>query len=246
MTAAYQPDEGTLRSYKGHTLSKQDSGAIIEANYNAPYLVIHRADLLNILVAKAQELGVEIRLASVVRSIDFEKASIKLINGEVFTGDVVLGADGERSICRDAILEHPDIPFTTGDVVFRLAIPGKELPQTPEILALTKPPSVNLWLGPKSHAVSYLLKRDDIFNIVLVCRDNPDAQVMYGPQPVDRNELLSKFAEWEPLFADLLKVEKATLMKWSLLQINEVKNWRHPSGKFALIGDAAHAMLPYL
>jgi salicylate hydroxylase len=193
-----------------------------------------------------QELGVEIKYASVATSIDFEQASIKLMSGEVFTGDVVLGADGERSMCRDAILEHPDIPFTTGNVVFRLAIPGKELPQTQEILALTKPPSVNLWLGPESHAVTYLLKKDDVVDVVLVCRDNPDAQVLYGPQPADRIELQSKFAEWEPLFGDLLKAEKAMLMKWSLLQINEVEEWCHPSENFALIGDAAHAMLPYL
>ena len=208
--------------------------------------MIHRADLLDTLISEAQELGVEIKYASVVTSIGFEQGSIKLISGEVFIGDVVLGADGERSICRDAILQQPDIPFPTGDTVFRLAISGKELPQTQEILSLTKPPSVNLWLGPESHAVTYSLKKDDIFNVVLVCRDNPDAQVMYGPQPADRIELQSKFAQWEPLFGDLLKVEKAMLMKWSLLQINEVKEWCHPSGKFALIGDAAHAMLPYL
>ena len=243
---AFQPEEGTLRSYQGKTLSKQSSGVEIAKQYGSPYLVIHRADLLNCLVAKAKEMGVEIKFGAVVSSIDFEKGSINLLSGEEVAGDVIFGADGERSASRDALLGRPDIPHGTGDTVYRVAVKASSVRNQESLSQFLKTPSVNLWLGPDSHTVSYILKRQDILNIVLVCEDTANEEVMYGPQPADIHELKEMFKDWDPAFAALLQAENLMCMKWSLLEIDEVENWCNPAGKFALIGDAAHAMLPYL
>ena len=243
---AYQPQEGTLRSYRGLVLSKQASGLAIEERYEAPYLVVHRADLLKVLVSEAQKLGVEIKLGSNVASIDFFKPSITLSTGETYEGDMILGADGERSACREAMLGHSDLPESTGDLVFRIAVKTRGLSQRQDLSELLQHPSVNVWMGPDAHAVSYMLKREDILNVVLVCPDNPGSQVLYGPQRANLDELRKAFCSWDPMFGSLLDVQDADCTKWSLLQISEVASWCHSSGKFALIGDAAHAMLPYL
>ena len=217
----------------------------IEKRYGAPYLVIHRADLLSVLVSEAQDRGVEIRLGSNVVSIDFSMASITLSSGETFEGDVILGADGERSTCREALLGHQDLPYSTGDTVFRIAAKARDISRHHSLSQLTQRSSVNLWIGPDAHAVSYILKKD-VFNIVLVCPEKGDNKVPYGPQKADIVELRKAFSEWDPIFEALLDVPESDCTKWTLLEIHEVANWRDSSGKFALIGDAAHAVLPYL
>ena len=243
---AYQPEEGTLRSYRGSVLSEQASGLAVEEKYKAPYLVIHRADLLKVLVSEAQNLGVDIKLGSNVALTDFVKPSISLSSGETYEGDVILGADGERSVCREALLGRLDLPQSTGDLVFRIAVKGRDASQRHDLAELIQRPSVNVWMGPDAHAVSYLLKKDNILNVVLVCPDKTGNGVLYGPQRADIAELRRAFCDWDPIFNTLLDVQDSDITKWSLLQINEVPKWCHSSGKFALIGDAAHAVLPYL
>ncbi|QSZ32049.1 hypothetical protein DSL72_001618 [Monilinia vaccinii-corymbosi] len=245
MQYAYMPKEGSLRSYRGTVLTRQTSGKEIEEEYGSPYLVIHRADLLKVLVSEAKNLGVDIKLGANVSKINFENPSITLSTGEVFSGHMVLGADGERSMCRGALLGHPDIPQSTGDVVFRIAIKRDNASQLQSLKELMEQPTVNVWLGPDSHAVTYLLK-NDILNVVLVTRDKIGGKTIYGPQEASISELKAAFAGWDPIFETILDVKDSDCTKWTLLHINEVESWCHPSGKFALIGDAAHAMLPYL
>ncbi|KAI9698313.1 MAG: hypothetical protein M1820_007475 [Bogoriella megaspora] len=243
---AYKPEEGTLYSYRGHAVAKTSSGIAVERAYGAPYLVIHRADLLNVLLAKARASGVQILLGSNVVSLDLSAPSITLADGKVYSGDVILGADGERSSCRDALFGYPDLPQATGDIVYRVAVPGRNMLETDLTRHLLHKPSVNLWMGPDSHTVSYILRKDNILNVVLICPDKAAKNAPFGPQRASVEELQEAFCNWDPVFTALLHVPGSELAKWSLLEIKEVSEWVHPEGRFALVGDAAHAMLPYL
>lgn len=236
-----------MRSYKGDIISTPPPGAVIERIYQWPYLVIHRAELLEVLYSAAVRHGVVVHLGCEVKVLDFDKPSLTLSNGNTYDADVIFGADGDRSICRDALLGYNDHPSSTGDVVFRIAVPRKDITSDHPSWELLKRASVNLWLGPDAHAVSYLL-RDDILNVVIVCAEKtvPARTIMYGPQQADLDELRDALSTWDPAIQGLLEVGKSDCTMWTLLQINEVPRWSHPHGRFSLIGDAAHAMLPYL
>lgn len=245
---AFQPETGTLRSHEGTIISRSPPGAVIERIYKIPYLVIHRADLLNTLKCAAEKSGVEIKLGCEVKSIDFSRPCLELSTGAVYEADAILGADGERSFCRSALLGHPDPPKTTGDVVFRIAVARKDITEGHPSWELMQRASVNVWMGPGAHGVSYLLK-DDILNVVLVHADNGAAtnqEFMPGPQRADLSELKTLFSGWDPALRGLLEVGKSDCTMWTLVQINEVNSWSHPDGRFVLTGDAAHAILPYL
>lgn len=220
----------------------------MERIYKIPFLVIHRADLLKVLESAAVRHGVEIKLGCEVASIDFSHPSLRLATGAVYDADVILGADGERSLCRSALLGRPDPPESTGDVVFRIAVARNDIAEGHPSWELMQRASVNVWMGPGAHGVSYLLK-DDILNVVLVHSDDkPDKnrEVMPGPQRADLNELKALFSGWDPALRGLLEVSESDCTMWTLMQINEVTNWSHPGGRFVLTGDAAHAILPYL
>ncbi|KAF5697084.1 salicylate hydroxylase [Fusarium mundagurra] len=246
---ADRPEFGTFRSYRGHIISQSPPVSHPNLVGQDPYLVIHRADLLRALLSGTvnNKFQIDIKLGSEVTSIDFDKPSLRVASGDVFEGDFILGADGERSRCRARLLNREDPPYSAGDIVYRISIPTKSLGPDNLSWDLATRPSVNVWMGPGGHIVSYLIQHD-MLNMVLVCAEgsNYTGKVMYGPQRADIEELRSKVSWWDPVLNELMDVEGAVCSKWTLFQIHEQARWRHDSGRFSLIGDAAHAILPCL
>ena len=214
-----------------------------ERQYGVPYLHIHRADYHRILVAEAERLGVTLALDSTVVKIDFENPSIRLKNKPEFYADLILGADGLKSTCRQCLLGHPDPPCPTGDLAYRIIVKATDMRKHPDLRELAEKPAINYWMGPDAHAVCYLLKGGDLYNIVLICPDNLPERVTTAK--ADVQEMREFFEKWDPRLKTLLGLVQET-SKWRLQNSTEMKAWSHPSGKFALLGDACHATLPYL
>ncbi|KAH7312712.1 FAD binding domain-containing protein [Stachybotrys elegans] len=251
---AYQPRTSVFRSWhNGKVLAPfLPPSSYIEATYGAPYIVVHRADLLAVMVSAAEACGVTIRLGCNVTDVRLEDATVILSDGEYVSGDVILGADGERSYCRSVLAGRLDLPVPTDDVVARIAVSRNDILQDEKHPSweLMQPGSVNVWLGPDSHAVSYLLNNSNILNVVLIRKEprRRPQDVMYGPQPVALQDLRESFDGWDPALRALIDVPgRSHCIKWTMLRINEVKHWRHQGGApFCVLGDAAHAMPPYL
>jgi len=211
--------------------------------YGTPYLHIHRADYHRILVEKAKSLGVKVKLGSAVKSVNFDKPSVHLADGSEFEADVVIGADGLKSVCREALLGHPDPPRLTGDLAYRIVVKAEDMKKHPDLVDLAENPAINYWLGPNAHAVCYLLKGGGLYNIVLACPDNLPELVHSAK--ADLQEMRDFFSEWDPRLKALLSIVQET-SKWRLQNSEEMAHWSHPNGKFVLMGDACHATLPYL
>ena len=217
----------------------------MQQTYDAPYLVIHRAELMKAMAEKAKEAGATILLGSVIESIDFSKPSILLGDKSVLEADLIIGADGERSFCRDALLGHPDPPHHSGDIVFRTVIPIEKLRGDSELFGLLEPPAVHYWLGPNAHAVAYSLKEDGLLNIALIRPDIPDAQATFGPQQVEMDHFRGSVKQWDRTLKKLLEYAQQA-NQWILVECTDLPSWIHPAKSFTLLGDSAHAMLPYL
>lgn len=214
-----------------------------EERYGVPYLHIHRADYHKILVAEAERLGVSIRLGSTVTKIDFEKPSLHLKDKPEFHADIIFGADGLKSVCREALLGHSDPPHLTGDLAYRIIVKAEDMKKHPDLVDLAEKPAINYWMGPDGHAVCYLLKGGGLYNIVLICPDNlPE---MVNTAKADVQEMRDFFKDWDPKLKALLGLVQET-SKWRLQNSEEMESWSHSSGRFALLGDACHATLPYL
>lgn len=66
-------------------------------------------------------------------------------------------------------------------------------------------------------------------------------------QPVDLPKQIVKacFGKWDPTINELVDLS-VTCHAWTSTVTPILREWNHPSGHFALLGDAAHAMTPYL
>lgn len=241
---AVKPNAFILRSYhNGTILSKQNMASFALENYGLPYLHIHRADYHRILADEAERLGVRLMLGSRVIGIDFRQAAVKIANQPDLHADLIIGADGIRSVCREALLGRPDPPHLTGDLAYRFLVRAEGMRRNPNLRDFIEKPDINYWLGPQSHAVCYLVKGGDFFNVVLTCPDNLPETITTAK--ADPEEMRDLFQNWDPTLKEILGLVQET-SKWRLEDVREMRSWNHPEGRFALLGDACHATLPYL
>lgn len=204
---------------------------------------MHRADFHRAMVQKSRDLGVEIQLNSCVVKVDFDAPCVHLKDGRRIAADLVVGADGLKSRCREEMMGKPDPPHLTGDLAYRILIKTSDMSKYQELAELVNNPVINIWMGPSGHAVCYLLQGGGLYNIVLLCPDTLPESVNIAIG--DAQEVREFFKNWDPRLLKLLSMVHE-VSKWRLLNSTEMDTWLHPAGKFVLLGDACHATLPYL
>ena len=99
----------------------------------------------------------------------------------------------------------------------------------------------NVWLGPSSHLVGYPI--GNVFSLVAVHLG--ETTLGRWTEPCNASELRTAFRNFDPVVRVLLgHVEKTA--KWLLADLGPLRRWTSFSGRVTLVGDAAHAMLPFL
>lgn len=217
----------------------------IEEKYGAPYYLVHRADLHEALLTAVREAGVEVLNRQRVVSYDFQEPSVTTQTGEVFTADLVIAADGIKSITRPLLTGQPDVPRDTGDVAYRILLPAEKLLVDPELASLITDPCTTSWCGPDAHIVGYPIRNGELYNAVVCATSYNETTDEVWVIKGDNGELCKRFASWEPRVRKLFALT-GDFMKWRLCDLPDLSRWVHPSGKVLLLGDSCHPMLPYL
>lgn len=210
--------------------------------YGAPYWIVHRGDLQSALAAAvAERRNISLKLG--MRMEDFATHGHGITvsaNGAAGLwnehGHALIAADGVWSQSR-ARIGVKETPRFAGRTAWRALIPASEMP--PEF----REPLVHLWLGRDAHLVHYPVKAGAAVNVVVITED--DRSVAGWSEPATRDDLLARLAtsRWAPP-ADALVRMPASWLKWSLFTCPPLPAFSR--GAAALLGDAAHPMLPFL
>ena len=204
------------------------------ARYGAPYYSFHRADLLDALAGKLDHGAIHLghRLTGLDERGDH--TLLAFANGAQVEAEMVIGADGVRSVVRHA-LYGDDNPSYTGQMVWRALLDAREIPE--DVLA---PTGHIQWIGPGCHLLAYHIRDGKLVNIVT--QEDTDKWVEEGwSTRGDPDEMRASFPNPEPRLEKLLSLVTAC-SKWGLFTRPLTQNWGR--GRIELIGDAAHAMLP--
>jgi 2-polyprenyl-6-methoxyphenol hydroxylase-like FAD-dependent oxidoreductase len=234
---AFKPD--VLRLFdgpSGTSLATVPLGRIAEERYGAPYLTLHRADLhASLLAACRAEGAIELRRGFDVSETEVlaETLIVRDADGTPVEGSILVAADGLWSRLRIRIAPDADLRFS-GATAWRALVPREEVP------APFDAPEVGLWLGPHAHLVHYPVRSGKDLNIVAVVEGGSAKQGW--SRRAEPDLLLPSFQHWaQPAKALFEMVE--TWRRWSLFQLKPLPRWT--DGRMALLGDAAHPVLPY-
>jgi salicylate hydroxylase len=155
---ATRPKQCNYIHWKGKQISHMDFHEYAE-ELGTPFWDFHRANLHLELLNRAQELGATLEVKSKVADIEYETAEdgrtiavAVLENGNKRRADLIVGADGINSRCREILLRHPDPPVLTGDLAYRLLLNTEDMMKDPELRTFIENPQVNYWMGPDAHA----------------------------------------------------------------------------------------------
>ncbi len=237
---AGEPERVVIRSTRsGRVIGGIALGAYMRERFGAPYWVVHRADLQSVLLDAVRSLpNVRIQLGRSLEGIvPAERAvSLAVARGherETIGADVAIGCDGLWSAVRKA-LGDPRAPAFRGFVAWRTTLPRAQVP--PDFATN----ETGLWLGPRHHVVHYPVAGGRDLNIVVIERRRTPVEGWSAPG--SRQELLALFRGTAPSLRDLLALPSSWL-QWSLF---DLPARRMAEGRVALLGDAAHPVLPFL
>lgn len=236
-----EPQRVVVRSIgSGREIGQVALGPFMRERFGAPYWVVHRADLQTILLdAVRSESSVRLIVGRTVEDVTdaTDRVNLTFVSAsgarEAMAFDAVIGADGVWSRTRQALGDSRP-PIYRGHVAWRATF---DRSQTPAPLAGDE---TGLWLGPRGHVVHYPIAGGRLLNVVAIEKSRQPVEGWAAPG--DGQALLARYASAAPVLRELLS-RPGQWLRWSLFD--------HPvrhlaKGRIALLGDAAHPVLPFL
>jgi salicylate hydroxylase len=240
LEAGVRPRRLLLRSaLTADELTALDLGEPFRARYGAPYVVMHRSDLLAILYDGCLAAGVELQADKDVVAVagDDGAATAECADGTSYRGAALIAADGLHSGIR--ALFSADQPVCSGFAAYRGTA------RIDEVTARSELDEVVAWIGPDLHFVQYPLRAGQIYNQVAVFRSR-----RYAADPGLADGEWGGPGELDEAFGPCCpQVREATGFLWRdrwwpMYDREPLAGWTR--GRIALLGDAAHPMLQYL
>lgn len=159
---ATRPKQCNYIHWKGKQIAHMDFHEYAK-ELGTPFWDFHRANLHLELLNRAKELGATLETNCKVANIEYEPhpedgrtiAVAVLEDGSKRKADLIVGADGINSRCREILLGRSDPPVLTGDLAYRLLLKTEDMMKDPELRPFIENPQVNYWMGPDAHAGTF-------------------------------------------------------------------------------------------
>jgi salicylate hydroxylase len=235
-----EPTELIYRDWRdGHRVAAHPIRVDLQyqKRFGAPFLGLYRADLQRIL--RGALGGAELHLGhQLVKLVDQgDTIGLRFANGRFVEADLVIGADGVRSVVRRFVTGGDDAVYS-GTSAFRGIVPVSRLRSLPN------PQALQFWMGPNAHLLHYVIGGSGHVVNFFAGVEGPSV----WPHPdkwlaeIQPGEALAAFSGWHPAVTEMVGAVEHKV-RWGLFSVGPLQHWCR--GRAVLLGDAAHAMLPH-
>jgi salicylate hydroxylase len=219
----------------GRTLQRAPLGDTVERAFGAPYYHFHRADLLAALAGALPPERVHLRHRLASFSDAGDRVVARFENGAEFAAAALIGADGIHSAVR-GLLFGPERPRFTGCIAYRGLVPVERLS------ALDLEVISGNWMGPGQHFVHYFVSGGRQLNFVAVIERDSWTRESWTDRG-DKADVSEAYGGWHRQVRAIIEAVDETFI-WALFDRAPLPRWS--VGRVSLLGDACHAMLPFM
>lgn len=193
--------------------------------------LIHRGDFIDALLGVLPE-GM-VHLGHKLQTIDDqgEHAVLTFANGKTAEADLVIGADGIKSVVRQQLFSDKD-PVFSGEHAYRAVISADDA------YGMAVDDNLRMYIGRGTKVYLLPLRhRNQIsFDITALCPDST-----WAPK-VTKDDLLATVDGFDERIVNIARgLDMDTVSIRAVYDIDPVDTWH--TGSVVLIGDAAHSML---
>ena len=234
--AVYPERLAWMWAITGERITTVDLGADFRARYGHSYIVMHRGDLLSVLLdACRAEKAITLEPSREVTAVEDlgERARVACADGSVYDTELLIGADGLHSTVRRLLSD--DQPASAEAVAYRGTLPIEKMSKHAGL------DNVVMYVGPDMHFVQYPLRRGELYNQVAVFRSRhykPDSDDWGTVEEFDRH--YAQTCEYVRACAKLMWRDR----RWPMYDREPIERWAR--NRIVLMGDAAHPMLQYI
>lgn len=219
--------------------------------YGAERVLFHRVDLHDVLKQRATSSdfpgrAATIRVSSRVVSCKCDEGEVELEGGELLSADLIVGADGIKSVIRHAVLGKYVAVLPTGHSAYRMIIPMEQLLKEEDFVKFVDPRRsiTTMVIGHEQRLIMGPARSSSIYSIVAMVPDERMMELSESSSwntPGDLDKMLKTFEMFPEWAKKPLRLAKDPGL-WQLRDLEPLPTWY--KGRAILIGDAAHAMLP--
>ena len=164
--------------------------------------------------------------------------------------DILLGADGIKSVTRVAMLDALNVTANvvdTGAAAYRIMLTREQMAHDPELVALVDGKKISRWVGERRHIIAYPISNHQVYNL---SSSQPDVNFADAPSAMyttrgSKSAMLEVYKDYCPLVQKMLRLApEDEVCEWKLRVHSPLPTWVH--GRTALLGDACHPTLPHI
>ena len=232
--AAVRPEALEVRAFHdGSTVATQEMGAVWEEQFGAPYLTVHRGDLLRMLASLLPDGRVHTRRELAGYEEGPKGVTLRFADSTLTRASALVGADGVHSLVRRRLVGE-EKPSYSGNSALRGLVDASQLPDL-------DPARMYMFVGPTGKVLLYPVSGGRQFTYVVVVPE-PEGLAESWTSAADTTDLDAALTGWAPQLRALVGVAH-DVRRWALYDRPPLERWS--TARTTLLGDAAHPMLPH-